>query len=130
MTRVVRGAFLFALLAGMAPASAEEWVSRHGACYEWEGRWDVQQEQSGVWVGGIDLAHAGGPCSAGTDGYYTNEVRAVIVGGDFFARRTTGSAMCYLHGQIRGAEIRGWEMCNGSAAPTAFAVRLSPPQAR
>jgi hypothetical protein len=112
------------------PASAEEWNSRGGNCYEWEGRWHVQQEQSGVWVGEIDFLHVGGPCSPATGQYLTNETRAVIVGGDFFGRRTTGASVCHLHGNVRGAEVRGWEQCSGVVASLPFALRFTPGEER
>jgi hypothetical protein len=128
---VSRGTFLVSMaLATLSPASAEEWVSRHGGCYEWEGRWDVRQEPSGVWVGIIDFVHVGGPCSKRTEQFLTHELRAAIAGSDFFGRRTTGSTVCHMHGTIRGIEVRGYEVCSGATAPLAFALRLGPPEAR
>jgi hypothetical protein len=115
---------------GLSPARAEEWVSRQGSCYEWEGRWDVRQEPSGVWVGIIDFNHVGGPCSRGSSQFFTFEARAVIAGTDFFARRTTGSIVCNMHGTIRDLEVRGFEVCSGQNAPLAFALRFGPPEPR
>jgi hypothetical protein len=125
--------FLLCTLLAIAalPASAEEWISRgHGDCYNWEGRWDVQQEQSGVWVGVIDFVHVGGPCAAETQQVISHEVRAAIVGRDFFARRITGGGFCALHGNIRGSEVRGMEVCSGTTRSLPFAVRLAPPEPR
>jgi hypothetical protein len=104
------GAFLALMVStGLSPASAEEWVSRHGSCYEWEARWEVRQEQSGVWTGPIDFT---------------------IVGADFFGRRTTGSVVCNMHGTIREIEVRGYEVCSGFTTPLAFVLRLGPPEPR
>jgi len=124
------GAFLALMVsAGLSPASAEEWVSRNGSCYEWEGRWEVRQEQSGVWTGPIDFTHVGGPCSRASSHFLTYETRAVI-GADFFGRRTTGSVVCNMHGTIRDIEVRGYEVCSGLTAPMAFVLRLGPPEPR
>jgi hypothetical protein len=119
--------FLAVLLGGVLPASAEQWVSRHGTCFDWEGRWDVQQEQSGAWVGVIDFVHVGGPCIRGRQAAVTDEVRAFIVGTEFFARRTTGTRLCFFHGSIRNGEARGTELCNGANKSFQFAVRFAPP---
>jgi hypothetical protein len=125
------GAFLALMVsAGLSPASAEEWVARHGASYEWDARWDVQQEPSGVWVGIIDFVHAGGPCSGRTNQVLTYETRAVIVGTDFFARRTMANVICTMHGTIRAIEVRGFELCSSLNAPVPFVLRFEPPERR
>jgi len=33
---------------GIGSAAAEEWVSRTGYCFEWEGSWAVNRERSGL----------------------------------------------------------------------------------
>jgi hypothetical protein len=121
-------AFLFLLI--MTPwiscAYADEWVSRgHGSCFDWRGRWMVDRDQSGVWAGNIDFVHIGGTCTPGTHSLQTDEVRAVIVGGDFFARRNAGTLLCVLHGSVRGEEIRGYEICDNGANVQEFALQLT-----
>ncbi len=105
-------------------ASADEWFSREGACSDWKGRWMVGRDQSGVWVGNIDYIHIGGPCSAPDHSQATQEVRAVIVGEDFFARRRSDPGICLLHGRVRGDEVRGHELCDGTA-PLDFTLHLT-----
>ena len=122
--------FAVLLIIGMQAAAAEEWAARHGICYEWEARWDVQQEPTGVWIGFIDFLHVGGPCAAGNRQVLTYEVRAAIVGGDFFARRTMGTTVCHLHGHIRGDEVRGVELCSSLPTPFQFAIRFDPQRSR
>ena len=41
---------------GIGSAAAEEWVSRTGYCFEWEGSWAVNRERSGL-VGRQDRIH-------------------------------------------------------------------------
>ena len=108
---------------------AAEWTSRTGVCFEYEGTWVVEQEQSGTWFGHIDFAHVGGPCSPARNDsdVFSQEVRAAIVGKDFFARRTTGAAMCVMYGQVRPeGGVSGYEVCTGITAARAFAVRFAP----
>ena len=74
-----------ALLAGASAASAEVWLMREGRCGEYRSRWDVEQDQPGVWVGAADHVQVGGPCVARTGVNSRSRVRAVIVGQEFFA---------------------------------------------
>ena len=46
-----------------ASAACDPLTSREGECGEWQSRWDMTQEQTGVWVGEIDHFHVGGPCA-------------------------------------------------------------------
>jgi hypothetical protein len=32
-------------------ANAEEWESRGGTCFDWAGRWALDRDPSGMWVG-------------------------------------------------------------------------------
>jgi hypothetical protein len=113
------------LIASIAPALSDEWTSRSGQCFEWQGLWTVERDQSGVWVGSIDYQQIGGPCIAGDNSIATSEVRAVIVGEDFFARVITGgSASCLMHGRVRGVEVRGFSLCTGAMQSLAFALQL------
>jgi hypothetical protein len=122
--------FLLLIITSTSSAWAEEWVSRNGRCYEFEGRWNVTQESSGVWTGFIDFINIGGPCSRRARNVSTNEVRAAIVGSDFFARRSSGTFVCYLHGIVRESEVRGSEMCSGGSKPSSVAIKFAPQQAR
>jgi hypothetical protein len=116
---------LFAFLASVVHASGDEWSSRNGVCYEWEGRWAVQQTQPGLWMGDIDFAHVGGECSRYGQGPLTNEVQAVMIGDVFFARRSSASSSCYMHGKAREGGVAGYEMCTGNPNAYPFAVRFS-----
>ena len=117
-------ALLFAFLASVAHASADEWSSRNGTCYEWEGRWVVQQTQPGLWMGDIDFVHVGGECSRYGEPL-TNEIQAVMIGDVFFARRSAASWSCFMHGKVREGGVAGYEMCAGDPKPLPFAMRFS-----
>jgi hypothetical protein len=116
---------LLALLAGAAPASGEEWTSRSGFCFEWHGVWMVERDPSGVWVGTIDYQQVGGSCVPPDNSMVSSEVRAVILGEDFFARVTTGGTSCLVNGRVRGSEVRGFSLCHGNPQSLQFALRLS-----
>ena len=116
---------VLALLAGTSTASAEVWFTREGTCGEWRSRWNVEQDQSGLWVGSMDHMHVGGPCVQGTGQRYSSKVQAVIVGESFFALRHTGGN-CLYHGQIQGDRVRGIELCEGVATRVNFAGRFPP----
>jgi hypothetical protein len=108
-------------------AEAEEWTSRSGSCFEWEGLWAVQRDQSGVWNGSIDMRQVGGPCVAPADSFMTAEVRAAIVGDEFFARIVLGaSGSCLANGRVQGTDVRGFMLCHGVAQQLAFALRMRP----
>lgn len=116
---------LLGLIFATAPALGEEWTSRSGHCFEWQGLWVVERDQSGAWVGYIDSQQVGGNCVGADNSTATAEVRAVMVGEDFFARVTTGNAgSCLLHGRIHGVEVRGFTICAGAPQALAFVLRL------
>jgi len=123
----MRAILLFlVLLLGVAPAAGDQWTSRSGSCFEWQGLWTVARDQSGAWVGSIDLQQVGGPCVEADNSILTSEVRAVIVGEDFFARITMGAAgSCLMNGRVQGSEVRGFMLCHGAAPSLAFALRLN-----
>ena len=124
----MRAILLFlALLLGAAPAAAEEWSSRSGRCFEWQGLWTVERDPSGVWVGSLDLQQVGGPCARPDNSVMTSEVRAVITGEDFFARITMGgTGSCLMNGRIsRDSEVRGFMLCHGAPQSLTFALRFS-----
>ena len=116
---------ILTLVVWASTASAEVWFTREGTCGEWRSRWNVEQDQSGLWVGSMDHMHVGGPCVQGTGQTYTSKVQAVIVGESFFATRHTGNT-CLYHGQIQGDWVRGFELCEGTAARVIFVGRFPP----
>jgi hypothetical protein len=119
-------ALVMLLSIGVCDAGAEEWSSRHGDCYDWEGHWDVREQMPGLWVGYADFVHVGGRCGRGTQRTLTYEVRAGMVGEDVFVYRTAGPSQCYMHGKRRPEGVTGFELCSGFAASVPFALRLSP----
>jgi hypothetical protein len=123
---------VLAVLAGASSAWADSWESREGTCGHVAGYWTVQQEQSGVWVGNIDYHVVGGECAPPSNTVLFYEVRAVLVGDDFFAASTHPDNVCNFHGRMRGGFVRGFEVCKG-AGPLPFVLRFStepPPGAR
>jgi hypothetical protein len=114
---------LMSIVTWTSRACADEWFSRSGTCFDWRGRWVVDRDQAGSWVGNIDFVHVGGPCGPPTHSRQTDRVRAVIVGDEFLARRGFGPALCMLHGRVQGGEIRGHELCMGTG-PTEFTLHL------
>ncbi len=108
----MRVALLASLMFAIAsPAAAEVWLVREGECGEWQSRWEVQQEQSGVWVGRIDHLQVGGPCMRATGETLRSEVRATIAGDNLFAVRMTGDLTCTHVARIREARGRGFVLC-------------------
>src|SRR5215218_1426825 len=108
-TFLVAAVLLFA-----SPAGAEIWTTREGECLDWQMRWDMQQDQSGVWTGWIDHFHIGGPCQRPTGRTHRSEARAVIVGDNVFASRFTGTALCNYTGRmVRENRARGFIICEG-----------------
>ena len=111
------------LISASLPALGDEWASRSGNCFEWQGFWTVDREQSGGFVGYLDHQHIGGPCVAATDSRMSANVRAVIVGSDFFAMSTPGGQpSCLWHGSVRGDEARGFVLCPGQQGGMAFVL--------
>ncbi len=118
---------ILTLLAGISGLSAEIWLSREGACGDWRSRWNVEQDESGLWVGSIDHVHVGGPCAQGTGRRIGSDVKAVIAGESFFAaRRDDNGHFCSYYGRIREDRVRGPELCAGTASQSTFALRFPP----
>lgn len=116
-----------ALLAGTSAVFAEVWLVRDGQCGDWRSRWNVEQEQSGVWVGVIDLYHVGGPCIQGTGQTVRIPVKAVIAGESFFAsRRTEKGVLCNYYGRLQEDRVRGVALCDGEPHRWIFALRFPP----
>ena len=116
-----------ALLTGASTASAEVWLMREGPCGNWRSRWNVEQDQSGVWVGTIDAVHVGGPCAQGDGQRFRSEVRAVIAGDSLFAsRRRVNGTFCSYYATIQGERGRGFELCEQSMQRAVFALRFPP----
>lgn len=124
--RLHRFVFLLAALAFSSSARADEWFSRSGACFDLRGHWRVDRDQSGTWTGDMRLIGAGGPCTRPTHSEEIDEVRAVIVGDDFFAQRRnrSGPGICMFQGRLQGDEVRGHEVCSGVANPMDFTLHL------
>jgi hypothetical protein len=120
----ILGFLALAIAVDVAPASAAEWESRHGGCYDWEGRWDVREEQPGLWVGFADFVHVGGACGPGSQNGIRFDVRAAIIGEDFFVYRTAGPSLCFAHGRLRSDGVNGFEWCSGFSNPLPFALRF------
>jgi hypothetical protein len=120
--------FCLAFVSATSPALTDEWASRNGSCFNWQGYWTVNRDQSGIWSGYIDFQHVGGPCAPASRHVEAYEVRAVIVGEDFFAHRAspTGKS-CYMHGRVYGDEVRGSEACTDGAGQFSFAMSLKRP---
>jgi hypothetical protein len=115
LMRTIMYAAALVLLA--SPVTAETWIERSGECGQWQSRWDVQQDQSGVWYGTIDHFHVGGPCDAPTGRTLRSDVRAVIAGNNFFAVRNTGNTLCNYAASRRGPNAnraRGVVICEGA----------------
>jgi hypothetical protein len=110
------------LLSTSLPALGEEWASRSGHCFEWQGYWTVDREPSGGWNGYIDFENVGGPCAAPSGGRLAGNAHGVIVGADFFAVTDVGGQpSCLWYGTIRGEQARGYILCPG-AQGQAFAL--------
>jgi hypothetical protein len=128
---VIRAAlFVFAFALAAPCASADEWSSRNGQCYEWEGFWQLDQQQQGLWNGNIDFTLVGAECAPPTGASFTSEAQAVIVGNVFFARRATAGSTCFMNGTVRADGVAGFEMCTSNPAPTPFAIRFRAPNRR
>jgi len=78
-------------------------------------------------VGNIDYRRIGGECAAPGNSISTFEVRAAMVGDDFFAVSSGANTSCHFHGRMRNGLIRGFEVCVGGAR-FPFAMRLSTEQ--
>jgi len=118
---------MLAFVSGASTASAEVWLVRDGRCGDWRSRWHVEQDQSGVWTGVIDLFHVGGSCVQGTGQTARIPVRAVIAGESFFASRgTENGTMCNYYGRLQGDRVRGVALCDKEAGRWVFALRFPP----
>jgi hypothetical protein len=130
----VLAALLF--FACASPALAEVWTVREGECGEWQARWVVDQERSGVWSGSIEQIHIGGPCERRTSRIRRSNVRAVIHGDNVFAVRTTDQGSVCLYAARRTGDglnrARGVFVCEGRQRQSAvfrFRSRMSPSDA-
>jgi hypothetical protein len=127
----MRTLLILAALLSASPVLAEIWTSREGDCGEWQARWDMQQDQSGVWTGWIDHFHIGGPCERPSGRTIRSEGRAVIIGENIFASRITGDTLCNYTGRFpRENRARGVVVCEGRKR-LGFVMRFrSPPDPR
>jgi hypothetical protein len=125
----MRSIFIIAaLFVTVSAAHAETWFSREGDCGEWQARWDVQQEPSGVWFGTVEHVQIGGPCARATGVMLRSEARAVIAGDNLFAFRATGHKVCNYIGQMRGENrARGVWVCEDQRR-YGFVIRFRAPR--
>ena len=113
------------LVSASLPAFGDEWASRHGNCFEMQGYWTVDREQSGGFSGYVDFQVIGGPCLAANDSRMSANTRAVIAGTDFFAVTiANGSTACLWHGSVRGDQARGFVLCPGAPQGMSFVLSL------
>jgi len=115
-----------------SPALAEVWIVREGECGEWRSRWNVEQDQGGLWSGTIDYVHVGGPCVAPTGQAHQAEVRAAIAGDHLFALRSTedGRICSYVAQVGQSNRGRGVVFCEANETRGRFAIRFRAPQDR
>jgi hypothetical protein len=113
------------LLASGWAANAEVWRMREGQCGEWRSRWNVLQDESGVWSGTIEHEHVGGPCAQGNATIVQSNVRGTIVGEYFFATRQSGATFCSYFGHMQKDRATGVELCEGTPRST-FVLRFPP----
>ena len=127
----MRKILILAALLSVSPAVAEVWSSREGECGDWQGRWDMQQDQSGIWTGWVEHFHIGGPCERPTGQTRRSEIRAVIAGENIFVTRMTGDTLCNYIGRLpRENRARGLYICEGGRRHN-FVIRFrSPPDPR
>jgi hypothetical protein len=114
----VSSAAVLILLTSVSTAAAAEWISREGECGEWRGHWVVNEEQPGLWVGEIHYENVGGRCKPGTGQRSKSQVRAAIIGNDFFAVR---DGPLNFYGTIRNGWARG--EITGGGGPNYFRIR-------
>ncbi len=93
------------------PAPAETWIAREGECGEWESRFEVEQERSGIWIGTIEHRQVGAACARSTGRVLRSEVRAGIVGDNLFAVRRTGKTTCTYFAQLHYNAGEGFVFC-------------------
>ena len=117
---------------GLSAASAEVWQTREGVCGEWRSRWDVEQQQNGVWKGTINYVQVGAPCSQRTNQRTSSDVEAVIVGESFFAvhRNHQDGRVCSYYGRVDQDLAKGFELCEGTSVRLSFALRFPPGENR
>jgi hypothetical protein len=117
--------FATALVAMISSAHAEVWATREGGCGEWQGRWEVEQDRSGVWIGTIDHYQVGGPCERTTGQAIQSEVRAIIAGDNLFAFRTSENGACSYVAKMQGENrARGIGICEGVPKRFGFVIRF------
>jgi hypothetical protein len=97
----------------VSPALGEIWTVREGRCGEWQSRWDMTQEQSGLWVGMIEYYNVGGPCVRATNQVLRSDARAHIVGENLFAVTSVGGKFCTYVAHLTERRGRGFTFCEG-----------------
>jgi hypothetical protein len=116
-----------AILLALPAVAAEIWQVREGECGDWRSRWDVEQDNDGVWKGMIDHIHVGGPCTPPTGARIRTRVQAIIAGENFFAtRQDERGGVCSYYGRLRGDRVRGVGLCEGIPQRLVFALRFPP----
>ena len=108
-----------------APAVAETWSERAGACDEWAGTWTVTEARPGVWTGTATQRKVGGSCAPADDRILTGAVEAVVSGDRFSARKLhmPDGSDCSYTGTIDGDRISGTYVCPPSAGTFSFTIR-------
>ena len=108
-----------------APAVAETWSERAGACDEWAGTWTVTEARPGVWTGTATQRKVGGSCAPADDRILTGAVEAVVSGDEFSARKLhmPGIGDCSYTGIVDGDRISGTYVCPPSAGTFSFTLR-------
>src|SRR4051794_31054153 len=121
-TRLLSGIVLCCLA---APAAAETWSERAGACDEWAGTWTVTEARPGVWTGTATQRKVGGSCAPADGRILTGAVEAVVSGDRFSARKLhmPGIGDCSYTGTIDGDRISGTYVCPPSADTFSFTLR-------
>src|SRR3954464_13686210 len=108
-----------------APAVAETWSERAGACDEWAGTWTVTEARPGVWSGTATQRKVGGSCAPADDRILTGAVEAVVSGDRFSARKLhmPDGSDCSYTGTIDGGRISGTYVCQPPAGTFSFTIR-------
>ena len=126
------GCIVTVLVSLASPALSEVWIVREGECGEWRSRWNVDQDQGGLWSGTIDHVHVGGPCAAPTGQTHSTDVRAAVAGDHLFALRSLDDGrICNYVAQLdQSNRGRGVVFCEGNDRRGRFAIRFRAPQDR
>lgn len=124
-----RWMILASLIGASYPAlAAETWGSREGECFDWRNRWNVSQDNDGVWSGKLEQVHVGGSCGAENGQRNEADVRAVLVGDYFFATRfrSADGNDCNYAGRLRDDRVRGFYTCSDTPGRLRFVMRFPP----